>query len=157
MKPELREQIHLKLARVKEARERELSVLQEEKNAYIAAAMKPHIEAVQKKLADYAAQQHSDIANKLKSSDAAQEEKLKGAPDALHKALSIMDKEIDKQQAANDELRDRISKDIASISAKLAHEQGYTIVFKRVKVNVNAADITDEVIKQLKNTEDSKK
>ena len=53
--------------------------------------------------------------------------------------------------------KNKISKDITSISTKLAHERGYSIVFKEVKVNLNAADITDEVIAQLKNTKDSKK
>lgn len=157
LKPELREQIHMKLVKAKEAREHELTALQAEKNAYIEAAMKPHVEAVRKKLEDYAAQQHSAINRKLEGSEAAHQEKLKDAPSALEKALSIMDKEIEKQQAANDELKNKISKDITSISTKLAHERGYSIVFKDVKVNLNAADITDEVIAQLKNTKDSKK
>lgn len=157
LKPELREQIHMKLVKAKEAREHELAALREEKNAYMEAAMKPHVEAVRKKLADYAAQQQSAINSRLESSEAAHQEKLKDAPSALEKALSIMDKEIEKQQAANDELKNKISKDITSISTKLAHERGYSIVFKEVKVNLNAADITDEVITQLKNTKDSRK
>lgn len=153
LKPELREQIHLKLVKAKEAREQELSVLEEEKNSLIQAAMEPHIEAARKKLAVYAAQQQSDINNKLMSSEANQQEKLQGAPDALRKALAIMDKEIEKQQAANDELANRISKDIISISTKLAHERGYSIVFKEVKVNLEAADITEDVVSQLKKVE----
>lgn len=156
LKPELREQIKMKLVQAKEARERELSTLQEEKNAYMEAAMKPHIEAVHKRLAEYAAQQQKDIHNRLERSEAAHQDKLKDAPDALAKALSIMEQEIDKQEAANDELKNEISKDITSISTKIAHERGYSIVFKDVKVNLNGADITDEVIAQLKNIKDSK-
>ena len=68
-----------------------------------------------------------------------------------------MDKEIAKQQAEKDELKNKIDKDIVSISSKLAHERGYTIVFKEVKVNVQAADITDDVIKQLQTTQNASK
>lgn len=157
LKPEIREQIHVKLVNAKEARERELAALMAEKNAYMENALRPHAEAMQKRLAEYAAQQQEDINNKLAGSAASQNEKLKEAPGALHKALAIMDKEINKQRVDNDELRGKIDKDIASISAKLAHERGYTIVFKDVKVNLNAADITDEVITQLKKTQNASK
>lgn len=157
LNPELREQIHLKLVRAKDAREKELSELRAEKNGYIEAAMKPHIDAAKKRIADYAAQQTSDINKKLSGSAASQEEKLKAAPDALHKALFIMDKEIEKQRMANDELKSKIDKDITSVSTKLAHEQGYTIIFKDVKANVKAADITEAVINELKKTQNNSK
>lgn len=157
LKPELRDQIQLKLVKVKEARERELAALMAEKNAYMEAALKPYIDAMNKRLSDYAAEQESVIDSKLSDSKASQEEKLKEAPGALHKALSIMDKEIAKQQAEKDELKNKIDKDIVSISSKLAHERGYTIVFKEVKVNVQAADITDDVIKQLQTTQNASK
>lgn len=157
LKPELREQIHLQLVRVKKARESELAKLMAERNAYIETAMKPHIEAMQKRMAAYAEQQQANINNKLAGSAAEQEEKLKKAPDALQRALAIMDKEIDKQRISVDELEKQINKDIVSISTKLAHERGYTVIFKDVKVNLKAADITADVVGQLKKEHDIKK
>ena len=155
LNPELREQIHLKLVRAKDAREKELSELRAEKSDYIAAAMKPHVDAAKKRIAEYAAQQTSDINSKLAGSTASQEEKLKAAPDALHKALSIMDKEIEKQRMANEELKSKIDKDITSVSSKLAHEHGYTVIFKDVKANLKASDITESVISELKKVQNT--
>lgn len=157
LKPELRDQIQLKLVKVKEAREKELATLMAEKQAYMESALKPYVEAMHKRLEDYAAQQKSLMDSKISNSQASHEEKLKAAPGALQKALSIMDKEIAKQQSEKDELKNKIDKDIVSATSKLAHERGYTIVFKEVKVNLQADDITDEVIKQLHMTQKASK
>ena len=75
---------------------------------------------------------------------------LSVAPQALNNALSIMDREIDKQQEKNEQLQKQINSDIESQAVRLAHERGYSIVFNKFKVNLKADDITDTVIQALK-------
>ena len=60
-----------------------------------------------------------------------------------------MDKEITKQQEKNDRLQKSIHSDIASQAARLAHEKGYSVIFKKYKVNVRADDITTDIVNHL--------
>ena len=77
---------------------------------------------------------------------------MSAAPEALNNAVTIMDKEIEKQQDKNKALREEINKDIEKFAVKLAQERGYTIVFNTYKANVSAADITNDIIAELKKT-----
>ena len=59
-------------------------------------------------------------------------------------------KRLDKIKEGNDKIASEISHDIESKVAQLAKERGYTVVFGKIKVNVKADDITNDVIKELK-------
>ena len=99
---------------------------------------------------DMAQQQHAQAMKQLKSPEERDKEMLDAAPKALNNALSIIDREIDKQQEKNDSLKKQINQDIESQAVKLAHERGYTIVFNKFRVNMKAEDITAAIIKALK-------
>ena len=99
---------------------------------------------------DMAHQQHAQAMQQLKSPEERDKEMLDAAPKALNNALSIIDREIDKQQEKNDSLKKQINQDIESQAVKLAHERGYTIVFNKFRVNMKAEDITAAIIKALK-------
>ena len=93
---------------------------------------------------------HADMGSRLAAPDERDSELLSAAPKALNNALSVMDREIEKQQQKNDELKKQINKDIESQAVRLAHERGYTIVFNKFKVNLKAEDITDAIVQALK-------
>ena len=109
----------------------------------------PYREAMQKRMAEAAAQYHKQLLEKQQGKDKREQELLSAAPKALHNALAIMDREIDKQQEKNSQLQKKIDSDITSQAVKLAHEQGYTLVLKKYKVNIKADDITDTIVKNL--------
>lgn len=97
-----------------------------------------------------AQQQHAQAIQQLKSPEERDKEMLDAAPKAFNNALSIIDREIDKQQEKNDSLKKQINQDIESQAVKLAHERGYTIVFNKFRVNMKAEDITAAIIKAMK-------
>ena len=104
----------------------------------------------EQRMRDMAKQQHAQAMQQLKSPEERDKEMLDAAPKALNNALSIIDREIDKQQEKNDSLKKQINQDIESQAVKLAHERGYTIVFNKFRVNMKAEDITAAIIKALK-------
>ena len=92
---------------------------------------------------------HEQILRQREGKDEREQEMLSAAPKALHNALAIMDREIDKQKEKNDRLQKQIHSDISSQAVRLAHEKGYSVIFKKYKVNVSAADITSQVVENL--------
>lgn len=152
MRPAERAAVEEQLAQAKAEREIKLGALQDEKRAYMDSKLKPYMEQLHKRMAEQAAAYRQEAESKLAEADAKDTEMVSGAPQALDNILAIMDREIDKQQEKNKTLQENISKDISSIANKLAHERGYTIIFNQYKVNLKAEDITDDVIKGVKNT-----
>ena len=110
----------------------------------------PYKAEAEQRIRDMAQQQHAQAIQQLKSPEERDKEMLDAAPKAFNNALSIIDREIDKQQEKNDSLKKQINQDIESQAVKLAHERGYTIVFNKFRVNMKAEDITAAIIKALK-------
>lgn len=149
MRPSEREAVEAKLKAKQHERGREVAKLKAEKDALMEAQLAPYREAMHKRMVEAAAAYHKQLLEKQQGKDKRPQELLSAAPKALHNALAIMDREIDKQREKNEQLQKKIDRDISSQAAKLAHENGYTIVFKRYKVNIKADDITDRIIKDL--------
>ena len=132
----------------RQAVEKQLQELQKERGAQIAEL--PYKAEAEQRIRDMAQQQHAQAIQQLKSPEERDKEMLDAAPKAFNNALSIIDREIDKQQEKNDSLKKQINQDIESQAVKLAHERGYTIVFNKFRVNMKAEDITAAIIKALK-------
>lgn len=128
----------------------QIGELQAEKRRLVDAKVLPYKEQAEQRMRDMAQQQHAQAMQQLKSPEERDKEMLDAAPKALNNALSIIDREIDKQQEKNDSLKKQINQDIESQAVKLAHERGYTIVFNKFRVNMKAEDITAAIIKALK-------
>ncbi len=79
---------------------------------------------------------------------------MAAAPEAITKALALMDKEIKQQQEKNTALQKQIDSDIESAVVRLAKQRGYEVVFKKFKINVSAVDITDDIIAEVKKPKD---
>lgn len=150
MKPLERKAVEQELSAAQHERGGRIAALQAERKQMLDARVQPYIAESKARLADEAAKLHARLEGELEAPDVRDKELLKAAPEALNKALSIMDREIDKQQEKNEQLKKQINSDIESQAVRLAHERGYTIVFNKFKVNLKAEDITDAIVQALK-------
>ena len=150
MKPDERQAVEKQLQELQKERGAQIAELQAEKRRLVDAKVLPYKAEAEQRMRDVAQQQHAQAMQQLKSPEERDKEMLDAAPKALNNALSIIDREIDKQQEKNDSLKKQINQDIESQAVKLAHERGYTIVFNKFRVNMKAEDITAAIIKALK-------
>ena len=150
MKPDERQAVEKQLQELQKERGAQIAELQAEKRRLVDAKVLPYKAEAEQQMRDMAQQQHAQAMQQLKSPEERDKEMLDAAPKALNNALSIIDREIDKQQEKNDSLKKQINQDIESQAVKLAHERGYTIVFNKFRVNMKAEDITAAIIKALK-------
>ena len=150
MKPDERQAVEKQLQELQRERGAQIAELQAEKRRLVDAKVLPYKAEAEQRMRDMAKQQHAQAMQQLKSPEERDKEMLDAAPKALNNALSIIDREIDKQQEKNDSLKKQINQDIESQAVKLAHERGYTIVFNKFRVNMKAEDITAAIIKALK-------
>lgn len=150
MKPDERQAVEKQLQELQKERGAQVAELQAEKRRLVDAKVLPYKAEAEQRMRDMAQQQHAQAMQQLKSPEKRDKEMLDAAPKALNNALSIIDREIDKQQEKNDSLKKQINQDIESQAVKLAHERGYTIVFNKFRVNMKAEDITAAIIKALK-------
>ena len=150
MKPDERQAVEKQLQELQRERGAQIAELQAEKRRLVDAKVLPYKAESEQRMRDMAQQQHAQAMQQLKSPEERDKEMLDTAPKALNNALSIIDREIDKQQEKNDSLKKQINQDIESQAVKLAHERGYTIVFNKFRVNMKAEDITAAIIKALK-------
>lgn len=149
MKPDERQAVEKQLQELQKERGAQIAELQAEKLRLVDAKVLPYKAEAEQRIRDMA-QQHAQAIQQLKSPEERDKEMLDAAPKAFNNALSIIDREIDKQQEKNDSLKKQINQDIESQAVKLAHERGYTIVFNKFRVNMKAEDITAAIIKALK-------
>lgn len=150
MKPDERQAVEKQLQELQKERGAQIAELQAEKHRLVDAKVLPYKAEAEQRMRDMAQQQHAQAMQQLKSPEKRDKKMLDAAPKALNNALSIIDREIDKQQEKNDSLKKQINQDIESQAVKLAHERGYTIVFNKFRVNMKAEDITAAIIKALK-------
>lgn len=150
MKPDERQAVEKQLQELQKERGAQIAELQAEKCRLVDAKVLPYKAEAEQRMRDMAQQQHAQAMQQLKSPEERDKEMLDAAPKALNNALSIIDREIDKQQEKNDSLKKQINQDIESQAVKLAHERGYTILFNKFRVNMKAEDITAAIIKALK-------
>lgn len=150
MKPDERQAVEKQLQELQKERGAQIAELQAEKRRLVDAKVLPYKVEAEQRIRDMAQQQHAQAIQQLKSPEERDKEMLDAAPKAFNNALSIIDREIDKQQEKNDSLKKQINQDIESQAVKLAHERGYTIVFNKFRVNMKAEDITAAIIKALK-------
>lgn len=150
MKPDERQAVEKQLQELQKERGAQIAELQAEKRRLVYAKVLPYKAEAEQRIRDMAQQQHAQAIQQLKSPEERDKEMLDAAPKAFNNALSIIDREIDKQQEKNDSLKKQINQDIESQAVKLAHERGYTIVFNKFRVNMKAEDITAAIIKAMK-------
>lgn len=123
MKPDERQAVEKQLQELQKERGAQIAELQAEKCRLVDAKVLPYKAEAEQRMRDMAQQQHAQAMQQLKSPEERDREMLDAAPKALNNALSIIDREIDKQQEKNDGLKKQINQDIESQAVKLAHER----------------------------------
>ena len=151
MRPAEREVVQNELNQVQSEREQQRQQILAAKNKIIGAKMEPLVAETQARLKQHAEQLQQDMQGDMSGVLSKDQSDLAKVPEALTKAMAAIDKQADKLQESNEKLRAGIRNDIESNVIKLAHERQYTIVVHSVKVNINADDITDDVVKALQN------
>ncbi len=154
--PEQKADIENKISKAKSARNARLAQLMQEKQMIVAQKAAPYVESVKEKLQKEQIKFEQNAMLQMANTEAKDAKLIENAPNSLKQALTIMDREIDKQQDKNDKLRKEISSEIEESAVNLAKQRGYTIVLNKFKVNVKAVDITNDVINNLKNTKNNK-
>lgn len=154
MKPDERKIVENELTAARNAREAELAELNSEKAAYIEKKLAPYAKQMQQRMGQEADRLRQNAAAVMQASEGKYDDMLQKAPSALQNALSIMDREIEKQQEKNSALEKEINQDIENVVMRLVDKNGYTIVFNTVKVNLTADDITDKIISELQKEKD---
>lgn len=149
MKPDERKIVENELTAARNAREAELAELNSEKAAYIEKKLAPYAKQMQQRMGQESDRLRQNAAAVMQASEGKYDDMLQKAPSALQNALSIMDREIEKQQEKNSALEKEINQDIENVVMRLVDKNGYTIVFNTVKVNLTADDITDKIISEL--------
>lgn len=149
MKPDERKIVENELTAARNAREAELAELNSEKAAYIEKKLAPYAKQMQQRMGQEADRLRQNASAVMQASESKYDDMLQKAPSALQNALSIMDREIDKQQEKNAALEKEINQDIENVVMRLVDKKGYTIVFNTVKANLTADDITDKIISEL--------
>lgn len=149
MKPDERKIVENELTAARNAREAKLAELNSEKAAYIEKKLAPYAKQMQQRMGQEADRLRQNAAAVMQASEGKYDDMLQKAPSALQNALSIMDREIDKQQEKNAALEKEINQDIENVVMRLVDKNGYTIVFNTVKANLTADDITDKIISEL--------
>lgn len=146
--------IDVKIDQLKRERDQKIYLLNNTRKDLVSQKMEPFAKELQEETQKLIDEKQKANLNQVANSEGKYDKLMAAAPDALEKALAVMDKEIDKQQEKNKSLKKKITSDIEGITVKLAKEQGYTIVFNTFKANVSADDITNKVIAELKKLKD---
>lgn len=150
IKPEQRQELQDELRALRAEMDSKMAELNKKRSEIIAEKTAPEREAMKQRIAEYAAGLRDELNGKLQDDIDKDHKDLQQGPAAFNKVVEVIDKRLDKIKEGNDKIASEIRHDIESKVAYLAKERGYTIVFNKVKVNVKADDITQEVIKELK-------
>lgn len=150
--PELLAGLDEQIAALKLERDARLEDLELSRQTIVAEKMAPYVQGLNTEMQQFAEARQKANQEKILQQEGKYDKLMSAAPEALNNALSIMDKEIEKQQDKNKALKEQINKDIEKLAVKLAQERGYTIVLNTFKANVSAADISNDIITELKKT-----
>ena len=150
--PEMLADLDRQIDALKLERDARLGELEMSRQVMIADRMEPYVNGLRTEMQEFAESKQKANQEKFLQQEGKYDKLMSAAPEALNNAVAIMDKEIEKQQDKNKALREEINKDIEKFAVKLAQERGYTIVFNTYKANVSAADITNDIIAELKKT-----
>lgn len=150
--PEMLAELDKQIEALKLERDARLTDLELSKQSLLEDRMIPYVKELQSEMQEFAENQHRANQEKFLQQEGKYDKLMSVAPEALNNALAVMDKEIEKQQDKNKALKEQIDKDIEKLAVKLAQERGYTIVFNTFKANVSAADISNDIVAELKKT-----
>ena len=121
-------------------------------------AMQPYYQQAKQELDKYEQELAKQIAQESSISMQTMAQNMQKLPENIQDTLVSIQQELDNLQKRQTYLYQEIYQDIENQATKIALEQGFTVVFKDVRGNITATDITAEVkIGLEKNKEMGKK
>ena len=119
--------------------------------------LQPDYQQAQRELAAYAQKLRGQIKQEGQKSLQGLEVKLQKLPENIQDVLVGIQQEIDNLQKKREYLYQTIYQDVENQATKIALEQGYTVVFKEVRANIMATDITEQVQATLEKSKEKNK
>ena len=119
--------------------------------------LQPDYQQAQRELAAYAQKLRGQIKQEGQKSLQGLEVKLQKLPENIQDVLVGIQQEIDNLQKKREYLYQTIYQDVENQATKIALEQGYTVVFKEVRANIMATDITEQVQAILQKSKEKNK
>lgn len=149
LKPAEKDALNKKLEAMKRERERRLADLFKERDAYIREQARPYVEEQGYRIANKNSElkeRNLEIQQKL---DMQYDDRLKEAPQALARAMELLDEEITRLETRQTKLSSEVGKDIQEVAERIAAKRGLKLSYVKAE---NSQDITDEVLKEIKLT-----
>lgn len=120
-----------------------------QRDALVDEAMLVYEQEANQRLQEYSKQLFSEINSTNSDKQLAVQNRLESIPEAFAKTIASFDKQITEQKMLYEKLQENIASDIDSQVMKIAMQKKFTVVLRDVKININAIDITEEVIANL--------
>ncbi len=144
-----KEKMIVEMTKLQEEKAKKLEAIYQEGDILLAKAMQSYEDAANQRLAEYAKTLHRELAEAGQMRQKTSDERLASIPETFSKSIASIDKQLVEQKLLADKLEARIMDDVKSQAARVAVAKKYTIVLSEIKMNIKAADITDEVIAGL--------
>lgn len=149
-------QLEQESQQLKRERGSRIMQLEEEKKRQVEILLSPYVAQMRESLTARASELQQGVEEQLAQSEERRSRLLQEAPEALQNVLVVLDREITRQREKNDSLRREMEQDAESLAGKLARERGYTLVLRGFAANVQADDITQDIISALNDNKKQK-
>lgn len=133
------------LAELEQRQNRELAMLNEEKNAAIRGDLAGYEAQYRTEFEQQALQIRDEILGHSERGRKSMDEKLSRLSKELEDTVINLDKELANLQNRKELIYNKIHSDIELKAAQIAKTKNYGIIFTDVKVNIRAADITEQL------------
>ena len=148
-----REAVLQELKEVIQTKNQDLSRVEAKKADIVNKKMSGAMQSARERMTAFAKDKQSSIMSKglgIEGPNGKTFDSKEGAAE-LDQVIASMDKQIKIKQELHDKLLDDINGDINSAIKKINLSKKYTLVFKNVRANISADDITDAVNAEVKN------
>lgn len=149
-----REETLKQLDQAEAERDEAMAQLWAKRSQLVRDKMGPLEEARQARLTEFAKNLQSQLKDSPPDTDS--ETAFKEAPAALADLVASLDKQLDRKQQEIELLQNTMKHELESLVMKTARQKGYTIVFHKVRVNLTADDITEELVKEARKLKKNK-
>jgi len=149
LKPDERQTLESRLSELQEEREHARMELRALRAKMVAEKLAPERDKILRELDAYAKKLHTERQRELDAKSKSDAENFKRGPESLSRLLTSLDAKLDEKQQAIASMENGMRVDMESVVTKLARERKYSVVLHKFRVNVNADDITQDVLQEL--------
>lgn len=149
LKPAEVENLNKRIAQKKQEREQRLAALFQERDAYIKEQAEPYLQELDGRLAEKNSQLLERNAAETKGVEQQYDERLKDAPQALARAMQLLDQEIARLERRQASLSEEVGRDVLEVAKRVAAKHSCELSLVKQE---HSLDITEEVLHEVKMT-----